>query len=61
MLDIFSRGQLPGDTPRHARAYQRADAGTFNDIYRAAVSLSSKCVNKKVETEAGWSSTGKSA
>ena len=57
MLDRFT-GILPGAS---RRAYTRSDTATFNDIYNVAVSLSSNCVNRKREPEAGWSSTGKSA
>ena len=58
MLDRFSRGILPGDSPR---VYAGSDTATFNDIYNRAISLSSACVNRKEASEAGWSSTGKSA
>ena len=58
MLDTFWPGTLPGDTPR---VYTRSDIATFNDIYDVALSLSSRCVRRKGEAEAGWSSTGKSA
>lgn len=58
MLDRLWPGILPGASPR---VYTRSDTATFNDIYNQAVSLSSACVNRKREPEAGWSSTGKSA
>lgn len=57
MLDRFGPGFLPGVSPR---VYAQSDTATFNDIYRKAGSLSSICVNRKEEAEAGWSSTGKS-
>lgn len=58
MLGAFRPGFLPGDTRRE---YQRVDTATFDQIYMVAVSVSSYCVNRKGEAEAGWSSTGKPA
>ncbi len=57
MLDTFY-GTLPGAKPR---TYERSDTATFNDIYDVAMSLSSECVGRKQEPEAGWSFAGQSA
>ncbi|KAL9130000.1 MAG: hypothetical protein Q9175_007136 [Cornicularia normoerica] len=55
MLDTFWPGTLPGVEPQR---YARSDIATFDEIYHVATSLSSQCVRRKLEPEAGWSFTG---
>lgn len=58
MLDTFYPGILPGLRPQQCA---QSDIATFNQIYDVAVSLSSECVKKKLDPEAGWSSAGRGA
>lgn len=62
MLKEFPPGYLPGE-PSSLPNLQ-SDTGTFDELYRVATEVFSKCVIKKepleMESEAGWSYAGKS-
>ena len=56
MLATFYARNLPGIKPR---LYSQSDVATFDRIHDGAMNISSKCVRRKLEPDAGWSCLGK--
>ena len=57
MMDYFGRATLPDGQPR---VYPKNDIATYSDISNVALGLSSQCLERMTNPQAGWTVTGTS-